>query len=622
MRKIVVAATAAALAVSMLATAIPAAAAVSGYDSSYAGESAFVALGPGQSNTFQVFFANTGTTTWTVGGASQVDLAACLDDKVTCNAQDATEAPWNPGSWLSSTRYATSTQSSVAPGSVATFQYTVTAPAGVAAGTYHFNGALVLHSTGADIHNEGYFQDATVGAGGGAATITSLTPNAGSSNGGTTVTIAGSGFVCTPSFPTVNFGTSTAAVTSCGATSLTATSPAGAVGTVNVTVTNAGAAASNALPYTYQDTTKPTFQSFTVSNNIVTVTMSEPVCHPTATNTAGTDWSVLNISASANDSATGDSLPVCTAARDNAVSSFIVALTNPIPNGAFTEATLNSTAAGINGNIVDTSGNPAVAPQSRQTTATPPPSAAPAISSITGAVGATSMTITFSEAVWCNGFNPATSITLSDNNSATTDPTVTGFGSNACGGSNLTADTSFSVTLGTALPAATTYTVTMTPAAGQIQDQYGNSLPNPSTSTFTTGAADFTPPTITDARMANNVGTTDFTEVGDSFTLTFSEPMQQAAGATIQAQDQDGTVFSPVLTCGGNVSCSWNSAKTTITVTAIAPLTTPTPLGAAGSGSTPGMQIPFNITTLNGFADLQGNVPNVLGSPDRLVDYE
>jgi len=35
-----------------------------------------------------------------------------------------------------------------------------------------------------------------------------------------------------------------------------------------------------------------------------------------------------------------------------------------------------------------------------------------------------------------------------------------------------------------------------------------------------------------------------------------------------------------------------------------------------------GMQIPFNVTTLNGFADLQGNVPNVLGSSDRLVDYE
>jgi hypothetical protein len=36
------------------------------------------------------------------------------------------------------------------------------------------------------------------------------------------------------------------------------------------------------------------------------------------------------------------------------------------------------------------------------------------------------------------------------------------------------------------------------------------------------------------------------------------------------------------------------------------------------------MQIPFNITALTGaaFTDLQGNAVNVLGSPDRLVDFE
>src|SRR2546430_16339765 len=113
MRKISVAITAAALAVSMLAYAIPAAAAA-GFDSAYAGESAFVALAPGQSNEFQVFFANTGTTTWTRGTGSQVDLAACLADKTTCNAQDASEAPWNSG-WLSATRYATTPQPAAPP---------------------------------------------------------------------------------------------------------------------------------------------------------------------------------------------------------------------------------------------------------------------------------------------------------------------------------------------------------------------------------------------------------------------------------------------------------------------------------------------------------------------------
>jgi hypothetical protein len=34
------------------------------------------------------------------------------------------------------------------------------------------------------------------------------------------------------------------------------------------------------------------------------------------------------------------------------------------------------------------------------------------------------------------------------------------------------------------------------------------------------------------------------------------------------------------------------------------------------------MQIPFNITALTNVTDTSGNPPNVLGSSDRLVDYE
>jgi hypothetical protein len=119
--------------------------------------------------------------------------------------------------------------------------------------------------------------------------------------------------------------------------------------------------------------------------------------------------------------------------------------------------------------------------------------------------------------------------------------------------------------------------------------------------------------------MVNNLVTTDFTEAGDSFSATFSEAMNGTTTGTLQIQDQDGTVFT--LTCGGNVTCTWNTAVTQVTVT-VATTITPPVVGAAGAGATPGMQIPFNITTLNGFTDLQGNVPNVLGSSDRLVDYE
>jgi len=163
MRRIVTAISAAALAFSMVSLAMPANAA-GGFDSAYAGESAFLTLNPGQGGTFTVFFANTGTNSWTKGTATQVDLAACLEDKVTCNQQDASEAPFNPGGatgWLSSTRYATTTQTAVAPGAIGTFTYNVMVP-NTATGLHRFNGALVVSTTGADVHNEGYYQDVNI----------------------------------------------------------------------------------------------------------------------------------------------------------------------------------------------------------------------------------------------------------------------------------------------------------------------------------------------------------------------------------------------------------------------------------------------------------------------------
>ena len=137
--------------------------AVTGYDSAYSGESAFVTISPGQTLQFQVFFSNTGSLTWTKGGDTQVDLAACLADKVTCNAQDPSESTWNSG-WISTTRYTTTTQATVAPGTLATFAYNIKAPSNAGAGVYRFNGDLVVAASGARIHPEGYYQDAEIQA--------------------------------------------------------------------------------------------------------------------------------------------------------------------------------------------------------------------------------------------------------------------------------------------------------------------------------------------------------------------------------------------------------------------------------------------------------------------------
>src|SRR2546423_12839335 len=107
--------------------------AVTGYDSAYSGESAFVTISPGQTLQFQVFFSNTGTLTWTKGGDTQVDLAASLADKVTCTAQDPTESTWNSG-WISSTPYPTTTHATTAPGPPATFASNIKPPPNPAAG--------------------------------------------------------------------------------------------------------------------------------------------------------------------------------------------------------------------------------------------------------------------------------------------------------------------------------------------------------------------------------------------------------------------------------------------------------------------------------------------------------
>jgi hypothetical protein len=72
-----------------------------------------------------------------------------------------------------------------------------------------------------------------------APTVTSITPNTGTANGGTSVTITGTGFL---TGATVSLGgTAATGITVVSATSITATTPAHAAGAVTVTVTNADA---------------------------------------------------------------------------------------------------------------------------------------------------------------------------------------------------------------------------------------------------------------------------------------------------------------------------------------------------------------------------------------------
>ncbi len=191
LHKILTAVTALAVVASLLAGAAGQAAAVTGYDSAYFGESAFLTLGPGQGGQFAVGFNNTGSTGWLTGSASQVDLAVCLPDKVTCNTVSPNAAFAN--AWLSSTDYATTSTTYVGPGQTGYFVYNVTVPAGATPGTYRFNGDLALHGTASMIHPQGYYQDVQVPNVGApaklACTATPTSMEAGSTSASSTVTV-------------------------------------------------------------------------------------------------------------------------------------------------------------------------------------------------------------------------------------------------------------------------------------------------------------------------------------------------------------------------------------------------------------------------------------------------
>ncbi|WP_237736703.1 beta strand repeat-containing protein, partial [Delftia acidovorans] len=109
-----------------------------------------------------------------------------------------------------------------------------------------------------------------------APSVTSISPTAGPTGGGTTVIITGTGFAAAPGTGAVRFGAATATYTINSNTQITATAPAGSAGTVDVTVTTVGgtSATSAADQFTYV--------------SAPTVTSISPTAGPTAGGTTVT----------------------------------------------------------------------------------------------------------------------------------------------------------------------------------------------------------------------------------------------------------------------------------------------------------------------------------------------
>jgi hypothetical protein len=256
----------------------------------------------------------------------------------------------------------------------------------------------------------------------------------------------------------------------------------GVLGTTRVIYADSTVSLACDLPIPVGPTSRPVFTGVTISGSLAIVRFSKPVCREFSF--SPTDWTVaIN---SQNTPVIFDSLPICNAAGDNGVSTANLLLVVSAPNGAFVTVNINSSFGPFASWLRDRDGNLARAPQTRIAIATAPETTRPMIVSAAALIGATTLTINFSEPVYCAPFliYGDSDFTISDGDPGTADPVVTGAGPNPCGGSLLTADTSFSVNTSEPFLPGRTYTVTLTPEADEIQDVVGNDLLSPSSTTI------------------------------------------------------------------------------------------------------------------------------------------
>lgn len=109
------------VALSALTAGTPASAAEPGFHSAWVTQGAFPVLAPGATTSYGIQFRNTGTETWQRGvPGKQVNLGV-VNDSLAYAALAV--------GWLTPNRPATTVESSVAPGAIGTFTFTVRAPA-------------------------------------------------------------------------------------------------------------------------------------------------------------------------------------------------------------------------------------------------------------------------------------------------------------------------------------------------------------------------------------------------------------------------------------------------------------------------------------------------------------
>ena len=320
----------------------------------------------------------------------------------------------------------------------------------------------------------------------GVPTVTGVSPNSGSTLGGTAVTVTGTNFA---TGATVSFASTAATnVTVVNSTTITATTPAGTAGAVTVTVTNLGSQ-SGTLPSGYTYVLTPTVTSVSPNNG--------PPAGGTAVSITGTNF------------AAGATVKFGSAAAPNVIVVNSTTITATTPAGSAGAVTVTVTVNGQSGSL--TSGFTYVAP--------------PTVSSVSPASGSTSG----GTAVTITGTNFAAGVTVK-------------FGSAAA--ANVTVVSSTTITATTPAGNAGAVTVTVTNTVGQsgslasgytyiVQPTVSSVSPNSGV------AAGGTAVTITGTNFATGAtvtfGSTAATNVVvvNSTTITATTPAGTAGAVTV-----------------------------------------------------------------------------------------
>ncbi len=231
---------------------------------------------------------------------------------------------------------------------------------------------------------------------------------------------------------------------------------------------------------------------------------------------------------------------------------------------------------------------------------------------ITGATGVsngTSVTATFSEAMDSTTINGST-FELRGTNNALVSANVTYNATNR------------TITLipSSSLAASTTYTATIKGGTTGVKDSAGNALAANFTWSFTTAAADTTPPTVTS--VSPNSGATGVS-TGTSVTATFNEAMDSTtiSGSTFELRNPSNTLVS--------ATASYNATNRTVTLTPSSPLVASTTYTTTIKGGTTGVKdsagnalaanFTWSFTTGAGASSIWNNTvtPTVLADPDN-----